>query len=224
WDRMNGIKSLDVPTGFSGSVATQISEDGQWIVGIVNSSLGDQPALWDKDGNATLMQNHGIWSRALSLADAGELGMIKTGVSWENSDSQEKTAVIWDDLNQSSDLLRILRYQNATGIDQWESLNEATAVRYDPLTGLNIIGYGTINGESRGFLIQGLTTTVPETRSWVMGLIGIAFAVLMKYKNRYDPDGIRTRAAAVKGRCPRPLDDGAFKIAIRTTRKPEAGP
>ena len=26
-----------------------------------------------------------------------------------------------------------------------------------------------------------------------------------------DPNGIRTRAAAVKGRCPRPLNDGAYK-------------
>ena len=27
------------------------------------------------------------------------------------------------------------------------------------------------------------------------------------------PNGIRTRAAAVKGRCPRPLNDGAVKLA-----------
>ena len=26
-----------------------------------------------------------------------------------------------------------------------------------------------------------------------------------------DPNGIRTRAAAVKGRCPRPLNDGAMR-------------
>lgn len=28
-----------------------------------------------------------------------------------------------------------------------------------------------------------------------------------------DPNGIRTRAAAVKGRCPRPLDDGVMSQA-----------
>ena len=28
-------------------------------------------------------------------------------------------------------------------------------------------------------------------------------------KSNHDPDGIRTRVAALKGPCPRPLDDGA---------------
>src|SRR5438046_881958 len=28
-------------------------------------------------------------------------------------------------------------------------------------------------------------------------------------RRQYDPDGIRTRVAALKGPCPRPLDDGA---------------
>ena len=32
-----------------------------------------------------------------------------------------------------------------------------------------------------------------------------------------DPDGSRTRVTAVKGRCPRPLDDGA--VAIRTLER-----
>ena len=31
------------------------------------------------------------------------------------------------------------------------------------------------------------------------------------------PNGIRTRAAAVKGRCPRPLDDGGLLARISTT-------
>ena len=35
----------------------------------------------------------------------------------------------------------------------------------------------------------------PSTRSWVMSI------------NESDPNGIRTRVTAVKGRCPRPLDD-----------------
>ncbi len=29
-----------------------------------------------------------------------------------------------------------------------------------------------------------------------------------------DPDGSRTRVTAVKGRCPRPLDDGAMVLRI----------
>lgn len=49
-----------------------------------------------------------------------------------------------------------------------------------------------------------------------------------------DPDGIRTRVAALKGPCPRPLDDGAaagkptdaFTLHVRAvfSRLPRAGP
>jgi len=35
--------------------------------------------------------------------------------------------------------------------------------------------------------------------------------ILVKHLLYSDPNGIRTRAAAVKGRCPRPLNDGAYK-------------
>ena len=34
------------------------------------------------------------------------------------------------------------------------------------------------------------------------------FDFSVRRKNLRTPNGIRTRAAAVKGRCPRPLDDG----------------
>ncbi len=30
----------------------------------------------------------------------------------------------------------------------------------------------------------------------------------------HDPDGIRTRVAALKGPCPRPLDDGASRLSL----------
>ena len=35
-----------------------------------------------------------------------------------------------------------------------------------------------------------------------------------------DPSGIRTRVAAVKGRCPRPLDDGVVGVAEYQVRRP----
>src|SRR5262245_44091921 len=37
----------------------------------------------------------------------------------------------------------------------------------------------------------------------------------METRNRDDPDGIRTRVAALKGPCPRPLDDGASASPIQ---------
>ena len=37
----------------------------------------------------------------------------------------------------------------------------------------------------------------------------------MRIGNASDPDGTRTRVAAVKGRCPRPLDDGAIRNGRR---------
>ena len=35
---------------------------------------------------------------------------------------------------------------------------------------------------------------------------------------RFDPNGIRTRVAAVKVRCPRPLDDGVILGALGAPR------
>ena len=40
----------------------------------------------------------------------------------------------------------------------------------------------------------------------------LRYRTLLPHLPRFcDPNGIRTRAAAVKGRCPRPLNDGAEK-------------
>ena len=36
--------------------------------------------------------------------------------------------------------------------------------------------------------------------------------LLLQNHHLGDPNGIRTRAAAVKGWCPRPLNDGAHKV------------
>ena len=41
-------------------------------------------------------------------------------------------------------------------------------------------------------------------------------------KKSFDPDGIRTRVAALKGPCPRPLDDGAW-FDIQIKRLPRSG-
>ena len=40
---------------------------------------------------------------------------------------------------------------------------------------------------------------------------------LWKTKGKNDPDGTRTRVTGVKGRCPRPLDDGAKPTAHTST-------
>ncbi len=45
---------------------------------------------------------------------------------------------------------------------------------------------------------------------------GACFRLLFFYGSG-DPNGIRTRAAAVKGRCPRPLNDGAMPDYRRAT-------
>ena len=39
----------------------------------------------------------------------------------------------------------------------------------------------------------------------------LVLPVVLSTSLHSDPNGIRTRAAAVKGRCPRPLNDGAKK-------------
>ena len=38
----------------------------------------------------------------------------------------------------------------------------------------------------------------------------------------YDPDGSRTRVTAVKGQCPRPLDDGAAMSAGYALKRGES--
>ncbi len=41
-----------------------------------------------------------------------------------------------------------------------------------------------------------------------------------RQKRKNDPDGNRTRVTGVKGRCPRPLDDGAPSFAILAQNVP----
>ncbi len=47
------------------------------------------------------------------------------------------------------------------------------------------------------------------TTNWLLiyGLAVLRLAVLINYRT---PNGIRTRAATLKGWCPRPLDDGGM--------------
>src|SRR5579859_7013094 len=48
------------------------------------------------------------------------------------------------------------------------------------------------------------------------GFAGVFYGVRVKLAS--DPDGIRTRVAALKGPCPRPLDDGAKRSAGQKPR------
>lgn len=162
---------MDISDGFSGSNSFEISEDGQTIVGVLSSSSRSQAVLWNLDGSATLMQPFGNHSYALSLTDAGELGLIKVGGGEDLNLANSRTAVLWNDLNQAQSLLRILQYQEAIGIGSWTNLVEAKKVTYDPQSGLNIVGYGIVNGERHGFLIRGLTSTVPEPDSIILGIV-----------------------------------------------------
>jgi hypothetical protein len=43
-------------------------------------------------------------------------------------------------------------------------------------------------------------------------------------KEKSDPDGTRTRVPAVKGRCPRPLDDGASGLELETAEAATSKP
>ena len=56
----------------------------------------------------------------------------------------------------------------------------------------------TTNWKTSGLLIDGLA---------VLTLAVLRLAVLINYRT---PNGIRTRAATLKGWCPRPLDDGGM--------------
>jgi len=46
--------------------------------------------------------------------------------------------------------------------------------------------------------------------------LGMLYRLDILVLNTNDPDGIRTRVAAVKGLCPRPLDDRATLAVKRT--------
>ena len=45
-------------------------------------------------------------------------------------------------------------------------------------------------------------------------LASIRTPCTLLYRRPGDPDGIRTRVAALKGPCPRPLDDGAKNLSV----------
>lgn len=168
WTAIGGMQEIGIFTGGRSSYALGISADGSVIVGESDSSNGWRAYRWTDAGG---MKDLGDMQSGMSSEADGVSpdGTVVVGSIYSNTISQ---SFIYDTFsNQMQSLQNILLYQNAKGINNWSNLDYSLAITGDWTNGFNIVGKGTINGQQHAFLVTGLTSTVPEPSSWIMGMI-----------------------------------------------------
>lgn len=188
WDETNGIQDIGT-LGGSFSFANDNNELGQ-VVGYSETVEGFSRAyIWDNDkGLRALGTFNGTRSnRARAINDKGQVVGFESGVGgfiWDETiglqpiglanpydinDSGQVVgggALIWDPINGT----RILGDLIPSSLD-WQ-LNFAFGIN----NAGHIIGYGQLDGETRGFLL----TPIPEPQSTVLIILTIFIAIIVR--------------------------------------------
>ncbi len=158
-----GVTDLGTLSGGTSSYAYSLNDAGQ-IVGYSNLTGSSNPhaTLWGSGGPTDLGVLSGDnTSQAFGINENGWI------VGFSNSTSAITTAhaVLWKDgvATNLNDLI-----DPASGWTLWraESINDSG----------QIVGYGSYNGQTRGFLLTLAPGAVPEPASWAMMIAGFAFA------------------------------------------------
>jgi probable HAF family extracellular repeat protein len=182
WDEVNGIRDLGNLGGLSG-FANAVNAHGQ-AVGWSNTSDGLQRAfIWDEaNGMQAIPTIAGGQSRAFAINDLGQVLGSEDGVGafiWDQQHGAQVVPVggyafnnlsqvvggpigdllLWDQTNGVRHINDLLPLNNGWQLEIAFAINDAG----------DIVGYGTLNGQVRGFLL----TQVPEptTATLIVGFV-----------------------------------------------------
>ncbi|MEC4886145.1 MAG: DUF3466 family protein [Scytonema sp. PMC 1070.18] len=165
WDSTNGIQDL----GFAGT-AYNINNRTQ-VVGSLTSSNGERAFLWEKTTGVQDLGVLGVSSNDNSRSIAYGIN-AQTQVVGVSSSAQGDRAFVWENgvLSDLNDLV--------SGGDGW-LLTEARAINDAGY----IVGTGTFNGQTRGFLLTPLTKSTPEPTA-TLGLLVIGGVSITLWRRR----------------------------------------
>lgn len=155
WDETNGIQDIGTLPGYDSSGAYGINDSGD-VVGVV----GSHPFVWDPDSG---MQDLGtLWpgnlTTAVAVNDAGQVVGSSVGAGGGPSEH----AFLWAN-GVLTDLDDLLAPGSPWTLTEGWDINDVG----------QIVGQGTINGETHGLLL----TPIPEPRTLVLTAL-TAFALL----------------------------------------------
>jgi uncharacterized membrane protein len=177
----SGGNYTDLGTINANSTATSVSADGSIVVGFSISHDQNYSAsfIWTA---ANGMVNMNVPSGKSSALDISSDGYMIVGKMFNVDDGNH--AYIYDRATgQTYDLQNVLASNGVTGASNWSRLYSANAISGNSTTGYNIVGQGLIGGETRAFLIKGLTTLTPVPEPSTYALATIA-SVLMAFSIR----------------------------------------
>ena len=142
----------DLSGGFRSSEAWDVSDDGSVVVGFSNSSSGDEAFRWTISGGMTGLGDlpgGGFFSIAYAVSADGSI-VVGRGTS-----ASGNQAFRW---TPDTGMQRLWDVLLAQGVDPaaggWLNLSQASGITPD---GSTIVGYGTRNGNTEGFV-----AVVPE--------------------------------------------------------------
>jgi hypothetical protein len=157
WTESSGMVALPSPEGLS-TVATAVSADGAYTVGIAYRGTGDNPAVrWGPNGSVEVIVGGG---------NPQPYAVSRNGSLIVGHDSWLQRAFVW---TPSIGMVGLEAYLASLGADLtgWSNLVYAGDVSDD---GSVIVGTGNYLGATRAFVV----TAVPEPSTYVMALAGLA--------------------------------------------------
>ena len=182
WDSINGIQSLG-NLGGRYSYALAVSGDGSIVVGESSNSLGlDHAVRWTAERGLEDLGALGGPQAQSWASDISSDGKIIVGLSEDNNSVRTGFVVGTDGIMRS--LNAVLNYQGVSGISSWTSLDSIDSISGNELTGYNLVGSGTKNGQTRSFLVKGLISTVPEPTSYVLAAISTGIIAFLARRRK----------------------------------------
>ena len=184
WTNASGSISLGTLSGGTASFARGISDDGKVIVGSSGVTGGNTHAFrWSQaDGIQDIVGLSGFTS-SVALAASSDGQMIIGYSSKGAVDSQ--TAFVWTKEYGIIDLSKFLQDQGNATISSWTGLNIPRDITGDNITGYNIAGVGTSNGQRQAFLLRGFTVPEPATYIMCLIIVGMLYGIY-QLRNQHD--------------------------------------